>query len=84
MNDYKYIFKYVDGAEEITQEFSADIDIDTLKERLQRFLLACSWTEKQLGFLEDTEETLLTQFALTEEGRKQLEKGQIQNEDVNG
>ena len=77
---YKYIFKYVDDSEEITQEFSADVDICTLKDHLKRFLLACSWTKEQLDFFEDTQSDC---YELTEEGRKQIEKGQIQNEDVN-
>ena len=52
---YRYIFKYVNASEEITQEFSADVDICTLKDRLKRFLLACSWTKEQLDFFEDTQ-----------------------------
>lgn len=71
---YKYIFKYVNDSEEITQEFSADVNLCTLKDRLKRFLSACGWTKEQLDFLDDKEEVY---YELTEEGRKQIEKGQI-------
>lgn len=71
---YRYIFKYVNDSEEITQEFSADVDIWTLKDHLKRFLLACSWTKEQLDFFGDKQADV---YELTKEGRKQIEKGQI-------
>ena len=47
MNDeYKYILKYKFNSEEVTMEFNADVDINTLCEKLSRFLLCCGWSER--------------------------------------
>ena len=56
MEEYKYTFKYQYNDLEITCTFGASLDMDELKRRIRDFLLASSWTEAQVAFLDDDPE----------------------------
>lgn len=64
MTDYKYKLQYIDNNTVLTKEFSADINLDDLKNELMLFLRGCSWTENQTAFLEeDPEESIRSSMA---------------------
>lgn len=43
MINYYYELKLINGQNELTHHFPADIAIETLKENLENFLLASGW-----------------------------------------
>lgn len=57
MENCKYKFQYINNDYKAEVTFNAEITLDTLQEKLEYFLLACSWTPEQIdslfGALED-------------------------------
>lgn len=48
-NDFRYVLQFKNGDSLVTHSFSADVDIDKMRDHLRDFLCGTSWFEEQVN-----------------------------------